>query len=87
MVIYFISLTGMFAFATENAVIFGNAIAYTVGQFLAIPVAILAVGAVVFTVLAWRRGYWSLSWRIHYTLVTLAAIAVVWWYFDWKIIG
>ena len=87
-VIYFISLTGMFsAFATENAVLYGNAIAYTVGQFLAIPVAILVVGAVVFTALAWRRGYWNLAWRIHYTLVTLGAVAVVWWYFNWKIIG
>ena len=86
--IYFISLTGMFsAFATENAVLYGNAIAYIVGQFLAIPVALLAVGAVVFTFLAWRRGFWSLAWRVHYTLVTLGAMAVVWWYFNWKVIG
>ena len=86
--LYFISLIGMFsAFATQNAVLYGTAVAYTVGQFLAIPVAILAVGAVIFTVLAWRRDFWSLAWRIHYTLVTLAAVAVVWWYFNWKIIG
>jgi len=86
--LYFISLTGMFsAFATENAVLLGTAVAYTVGQFLAIPVAILAIGAVVFSVLVWKRGYWTLAWRVHYTLVTLAAVAVVWWYFNWKIIG
>jgi len=87
-VIYFISLTGMFsAFATENAFLYGNAVAYIVGNFLAIPVAILAVGAVVFTFLAWRRDYWSLAWRIHYTLVTLGAMGVVWWYLNWKVIG
>ena len=74
------------AFASEAAVLTGTAVAYKVGIFLAIPVAILAVGAVVFTVLAWRRGYWTLAWRIHYTLVTLGAVAVVWWYFNWKII-
>jgi hypothetical protein len=86
--LYFISLIGMFsAFATQNAVLYGTAVAYTVGQFLAIPVTILAVGAMIFTVLAWRWGFWSLPWRIHYTLVTLAALAVVWWYFNWKIIG
>ena len=87
-VIYFISLGGMFsAFVTQDAFLNGTAVAYTVGKFLAIPVAILAVGAVIFTALAWRRGYWNLAWRIHYTLVTLGAVAVVWWYFDWKIIG
>jgi hypothetical protein len=86
--LYFISLGGMFsAFATQDAVLYGTAVAYTVGQFLAIPVAILAIGAVIFTALAWRRGFWSLAWRIHYTLVTLGAMAVVWWYFNWKIVG
>jgi hypothetical protein len=87
--IYFISLGGMFsAFATQDAFVYGMAVAYTVGQFLAIPVTILAAGAVIFTVLAWRRGFWTLAWRIHYTLVTLGAAAVVvWWYVNWKIIG
>jgi len=85
--LYFISQGGMFsAFTSEAAVLYGRAVGYTVGQFLAIPVAILAVGAVVFTLLAWRRGYWNLAWRIHYTLVTLGAVSVVWWYFNWKTI-
>ena len=87
-VLFLISQGGMFsAFASEAAVLTGTAVAYQVGIFLAIPVAILAVGAVVFTVLAWRRGYWTLAWRIHYTLVTLGAAAMVWWYFNWKVIG
>ena len=86
--LYFISLGLMFsAFATQNAVLDGTAYANIVGQLLTIPVALLAVGAVIFTALAWRRSYWSLAWRIHYTLVTLGAVAVVWWYFNWKIIG
>lgn len=87
-VIYFLSQFGMFsAFATQDAFLYGNAMAHIVGNFLAIPVAILAVGAVIFTLIAWRRGFWNLAWRIHYTLVTLGAAAVVWWYFNWKIIG
>lgn len=87
-VLYFISLGGMFsAFANEAAVIYGTAVAKQIGVLLAIPVALLAVGAVVHTFIAWKRGFWSLGWRIHYTLVTLAAMSVVWWYFNWKIIG
>jgi hypothetical protein len=75
------------AFASQDALLYGTAVAYQIGQFLAIPVTILAVGAVIFTAFASRRGYWSFGWRIHYTLLTLAAVAVVWWYFNWKIIG
>ena len=86
--LYFLSLFGMFsAFATENAVLFGKAYAYDAGRFLAILVALLVVGVVGFTVLAWRQGFWSLAWRIHYTLVALGAVGVLWWYFDWKVIG
>ena len=85
--LFLISQGGMFsAFASDAAVLTGTAIAYKVGIFLAIPVAILAVGAVIFTVLAWRRAFWSLGWRIHYSLVTLVAVSVVWWYFNWNII-
>jgi CubicO group peptidase (beta-lactamase class C family) len=86
--LYFISLAGMFSvFVNLDAVFYGNSVASKIGQLLAIPVAILVVGAVVYTVIAWRRGFWNLGWRIHYTLVTLAAISVVWWYFNWKVIG
>jgi len=86
--LYFTSLGGMFsAFATQAAVLYGTAVAYKVGQLLAIPVTLLAIGAVIFTVLAWRRRFWGLGWRIHYTLVALAAIGVVWWYFNWHMFG
>ena len=37
--------------------------------------AVLAAGAVVYTVLAWNRGFWRVAGRIHYTLATLAAVA------------
>ena len=87
-IIFFLSQVGLFsAFADQDAYLMGTAYANQVGRWLAIPFTTLAVGAVIFTILAWRRGYWGLGWRIHYTLVTLAAMAQVWWYFDWKVIG
>jgi hypothetical protein len=56
---------------------------------LAIPilVTVLTVGAVVFTGLAWRNGYWYLSERIHYMLVTLAAVAYIWFLNYWNLLG
>jgi hypothetical protein len=47
---------------------------------LALPVlaGVLTLGALVFTVLAWKSGYWKTIGCIHYTLVTVAAIAFIW---------
>ena len=86
--LYLLSQGGLFsAFASEAAALTGTAYGNMVGQFLAYPVVLLAIGAVVFTYLAWKKGYWTLPWRIHYTLVTLAAATIVWWYFNWHVIG
>ena len=53
---------------------------------LVIPVltAVLAAGLVVFTILAWKNRYWRLAGRIHYTLVTLAALAFAWFLNYWN---
>ena len=47
---------------------------------LVLPVlaAILTVGVLIFTVLAWKDGYWGIAGRIHYTLVTTAVLAFIW---------
>jgi hypothetical protein len=54
---------------------------------LVLPVlaAVLTVAVLVFTVLAWtglgdpqRRPYWGIAGRVHYTLVTVAAVAFLW---------
>ena len=56
---------------------------------LAFPVlaTVLTVGAVVFTVLAWRNKYWGLLGRVHYTLVALAALTFAWWLNYWNLLG
>ena len=49
--------------------------------------AILALALPVFTVLAWVKGWWKLSTRVHYTLVTLAVFAGIWWAHYWNLLG
>ncbi len=49
--------------------------------------AILTVGTVVFAILAWKNRYWSTIARVHYTLVTLAALAIVWFLNYWNLLG
>jgi CubicO group peptidase (beta-lactamase class C family) len=47
---------------------------------MAIPVvtALLTLGMLVFSMLAWRNSYWKLGGRLFYTLVTLAGLAFTW---------
>jgi len=56
---------------------------------LVIPIltSILAIVLAIFTVLAWKDGYWSLLGRLHYSVVTLAALAFVWFANYWNLLG
>jgi len=46
--------------------------------FLPLLSIILTVGLIGFTVLAWKEGFWSITGRIHYTFITLAALGFLW---------
>jgi hypothetical protein len=47
---------------------------------LLLPVlgAVFTIGELLYTVLAWKDGYWGAAGRIYYTLVTLTAVAFIW---------
>lgn len=49
--------------------------------------AILTVGALVYTVLAWKNGYWGVAARVYYTSVTVAAVAFIWFLNYWNLLG
>lgn len=54
---------------------------------IALAASALAIVSVAFTVLAWLQRYWSLPGRLHYTLVTFAAIAFIWFLNNWNLLG
>jgi CubicO group peptidase (beta-lactamase class C family) len=41
--------------------------------------------ALIFTFLAWKRGFWRLPGRVHYTLFTSAALLLLWIFYYWNI--
>ena len=49
--------------------------------------AVLTVGALVYAVLAWKKGYWGVVFRLYYTLVTVAAVAYIWFLNYWNLLG
>ncbi|MCP4164742.1 MAG: beta-lactamase family protein [Chloroflexi bacterium] len=56
---------------------------------LVIPLltAVLTIGLLVFTVLAWKDRYWSTLGRVHYSLITVAALAFTWFMDYWNLLG
>jgi hypothetical protein len=49
--------------------------------------ALLTAGALVYIVLAWKNRYWGVASRLYYTLVTVAALAFVWFLNQWNLLG
>jgi hypothetical protein len=49
--------------------------------------AALTAGSVAFAMLTWKNGYWSVAGRLHYTLVTLAAVIFVFFLNHWNLLG
>ncbi len=49
--------------------------------------AMLALALPIFAVLAWIKGWWKVGSRVHYTLVTLAVFAGIWWAHYWNLLG
>jgi CubicO group peptidase (beta-lactamase class C family) len=83
-----LAFVALFVIATPDAkVLAGEASLLNVLGFISIPLAVLAIGAVVFTVLAWKNQYWGIAGRVYYTLVTLAAVGFVWFLQYWNLLG
>jgi CubicO group peptidase (beta-lactamase class C family) len=72
-----------------NNLMFSTSVPSSVVAALFLPLigTALTFGAVAFTVLAWLRGYWNVWDRVHYTVVTAAALAFIAWLNYWNLIG
>jgi len=49
--------------------------------------AVLAAALVVFAVLAWVRGWWTVWGRLLYTLLALLSAGYVWFLWYWNLLG
>jgi CubicO group peptidase (beta-lactamase class C family) len=67
--------------------LFGVSTIYKIVLGLGVLSAALMVGALIYGALAWKRGYWGIATRVHYTLVTVAAVAFVWFLNYWNLLG
>ena len=45
------------------------------------------IGALIYAVQAWKKGYWGVAFCAYYTPVTVAAVAFVWFLNYWNLLG
>jgi len=74
-------------FIWGQQIVFGIPLIYKFVMGLGVLSTLLTVGALIYAVLAWKNGYWSVAFRTHYTLVTVAAISFVWFLNQWNLLG
>ncbi len=66
---------------------FGVSLNFQIVLGLGVLSALLTVGALVSTALAWRNSYWSVPARTYYSLATVAVVAFVWFLNYWNLLG
>jgi len=86
--LFLLFLVGLAAAASDlEQFFYGVPSVFKVSLAFPVAAAALAIGALVFTLLAWRKKYWTGCSRVHYTLVFLAALAFLWLLNFWNILG
>jgi len=57
--------------------------------FLLFPIisAVLTIGVLIYTVLAWKEKYWTGCARFHFTLIALASLIFIWFLNYWNLFG
>jgi CubicO group peptidase (beta-lactamase class C family) len=73
--------------AIEQNVLLDPPLVVKIALGLGVVAAVLTVGALVYTALAWKNRYWGITFRAYYTLVTVAAVAFVWFLNYWNLLG
>jgi len=87
-VLYILFLIGMFLVVSDQMeLMFGVPPLLKIVLVLPIISALLTIGALFFTYVAWKNKYWSVCGRVHYTLVALASLAFLWFLIYWKLLG
>jgi CubicO group peptidase (beta-lactamase class C family) len=80
-------VAGTVLWGNQPNVLSGTSMIYKIVLGLGVLAAVLTVGALVNSVLAWMNSYWGIAARVHYTLVTVAAVAFVWFLNYWNLFG
>src|SRR5829696_3310651 len=80
-------VVGTVKWGNQPNVLSGTSMIYKIVLGVGVLSAVLTVGALLYSVVAWKNSYWGIAARVHYTLVTVAALAFVWFLNYWNLLG
>jgi CubicO group peptidase (beta-lactamase class C family) len=83
-IILFIFVLLPWVMGNENLIesyMFDPSVPALLSAVLTLPViaAIFSVATAVSAIIAWKEKYWTLPHRVHYTIITIALFAILWW--------
>jgi hypothetical protein len=83
-----LGFVGMMAFAARDPDEIAFGLTPLLKYLLALTpgLAILAASAVLACFIAWVKGYWRFTGRVHYTLVALAGVGFTWFLYYWNLL-
>ncbi|MEO7043334.1 MAG: serine hydrolase domain-containing protein [Gemmatimonadaceae bacterium] len=86
---FFATFIALGSVVTAAASSLGSGIPTSLKVALVMPIifVLLTIWMIVTAIQAWLRGYWGAGWRVHFTLVTLAAICVCLFFNQWNLLG
>jgi len=87
--LYVLFLAGIWVIVLSDSTSMMYGVPPLLPYLLVLPLvaAVLTIAALGFTALAWKNRYWGVIGRVHYTLVTAAALAFIWWLNYWNLLG
>lgn len=71
----------------KYAFLFGVPFVIKLMLALSLLVDCCTIGLIIFSILAWWKKYWTMAWRVQYTLVTISIIGYVAFMNFWNLIG
>ena len=74
----------MIPFANPDDLAFGMPDLLVGLQWSTLAIIALVAAAFLCSLVAWARGYWRVSGRLHYTCVTVAGLAFAWFLYHWQ---
>lgn len=84
-VLFLVGLVG--ALSDPMQIMFGVPPLLKVMLVLPLIAAVLTIGALFLTYLAWKNKYWSGCGRVHYTLIVFFSLAFIWFLNYWNLFG
>jgi len=86
---FFLTFIVLGAVIASNIANLGGAIPTSLKVALVMPIlfVLLTIALVIAAIDVWRRSYWGVGRRIHFTLIVIAAVAVSLFFAQWNMLG